>query len=130
MQGKRFDPTDADREFVRRMVTAGRPQNKIAECLNISLNTLIKHFRYELITSRELLIGKAVRCLEESLDDGSLDAAKYTLARAANWSEKSEMDHKSSDGSMTPPTTIDASKLDDDTLRKLMDARRASNSDQ
>ena len=48
---------------------------------------------------------------------------------ADEWRDKQEHAHTSPDGSMTP-TTIDASKLDDDTLRKLMDAQRASNSDQ
>ena len=59
-----------------------------------------------------------------------LDALKWGAERMAPKRHSPRQEHISPDGSMTPPTTIDASKLDNDTLRKLMDARRASNSDQ
>lgn len=101
-QGKTYKPTADDRTFVERAVMAGSALNSIADCLNISDDTLRKYFRYEIMTSRERLKGNAVRVLVDSLDDGSLDAAKYVLSRVAGWTEKSVVDNTSSDRSMSP----------------------------
>jgi hypothetical protein len=100
-----YKPTDADREFVDRAVMAGSRINDIADSLNITDDTLRKHFRYEITTARERLKGQAVRVMMDSLADGSLDAAKFVLARVAGWAEKQQVDHKSSDGSMSPQAT-------------------------
>lgn len=123
-QGRLYQPTDADREFVERCICSGDMSiNDIAECLNITDDTLRKHYRYEIVTSRARLKGKAVGVIANALDDGSVDAAKFVLARQAGWSEKTQHDLTSSDGSMTPkPTTIDASKMSTDALRELMEA--------
>ena len=91
-QGKKYKPTDADRGFVERAVMAGTRINVIADCLNITDDTLRKHFRYEITTARERLKGDAVRVLMDSLTDGSLDAAKYVLSRVAGWSESTALD--------------------------------------
>lgn len=90
-QGRMYTPTDADRLFVERSVMAGTLINEIADCLNITDDTLRKHFRYEITTARARLKGEAVRVLMDSLTDGSLDAAKYVLSRAAGWSERHEL---------------------------------------
>ena len=97
-QGKLYKPTDADRLFVERSVMAGTTINTIADCLNITDDTLRKHFRYEITTARERMKGEAVRVLMDSLTDGSLDAAKYVLARAAGWTEKQSHEHSGPDG--------------------------------
>jgi len=90
-QGKKYEPNEADRLFVERAVMAGSRINDIADCLNITDDTLRKHFRYEITTARERLKGDAVRVLMDSLTDGSLDAAKYVLARVAGWTERQEV---------------------------------------
>lgn len=93
-QGKLYKPTEADRLFVERAVMAGSLINDIASCLNITDDTLRKHYRYEIATARERLKGDAVRVLMDSLTDGSLDAAKYVLSRVAGWTEKQDHDVK------------------------------------
>lgn len=90
-QGAEYKPKESDRTFVERAVMAGTTIEKIAECLNIHDDTLRKHFRYEIMTSRERLKGDAVRVLMDSLTDNSLDAAKFVLARVAGWTEKPEV---------------------------------------
>jgi predicted transcriptional regulator len=99
-RGTAYKPSEADRVFVERAVMAGSRINDIANCLNVTDDTLRKHFRYEIMTARERLKGDAVRVVMDSLEDGSLDAAKYVLARVAGWTER--QDHTSSDGSMSP----------------------------
>jgi hypothetical protein len=90
-QGKRYEPTDEDHLFVERAVMAGTTIEKIAESLDIHKDTLSKHFRYEIVTGRERMKGSAIRVLMDSLDDNSLDAAKYVLSRAAGWKEGSDL---------------------------------------
>ena len=88
--GRVYKPSDADRQFVDRCVMAGLRINDIADALNITDDTLRKHFRYEILTARARLQGKAVEVLNDSLGDGSLDAAKFVLARISGWSEKTK----------------------------------------
>lgn len=47
------------------------------------------------------------------------------IARDLGLRDKSELDHKSSDGTMTPKPAIDASKLSDAALAELMNAKRS-----
>jgi len=126
-QGKEYQPTENDRIFVERAVMAGSRINDIANCLNITDDTLRKHFRYEIFTARERLKGDAVRVLMDSLTDGSLDAAKYVLSRVAGWTEK--QDFTSSDGSMTPKVGLDVSGLSDAALAELHKAMSGDGSD-
>jgi predicted transcriptional regulator len=93
-RGKLYEPTDADRQFVSRCIIAGDMSiESIAECLNITDDTLRKHFRYEIVTARAALKGKAVGVINDALTDGSVDAAKFVLARIAGWSEKQGVEH-------------------------------------
>jgi len=101
-RGRTFKPTDADRLYVERCVMAGDKINDIADSMNITDDTLRKHFRYEIKTARARLKCEAVRVLSDSLTDNSLDAAKFVLSRVAGWSENYKHDNISSDGSMTP----------------------------
>lgn len=101
-RGREYKPTDSDRLFVERAVQAGSKIEDIAAALNIHDDTLRKHFRYEIVTGRERMKGEAVRVVMDSLTDGSLEAAKFVLARVAGWTERQEHDLRSSDGTMTP----------------------------
>jgi AraC-like DNA-binding protein len=89
-----FKPTDADRKFVVDAVMAGIVFEEIAGCLKISINTLKKHFRYELLVSQKQLCGKAARCLSDAIDSGSVDAAKFVLARKMGWAENLDVSAK------------------------------------
>lgn len=116
-QGREYKPTDADRLFVERAVMAGSKIEDIASALNIHDDTLRKHYRYEIMTSRERLKGEAVRVLMNSLTDGSLDAAKFVLARQAGWSEKVMNEHAGPNGgAIQTEVLFDLTKLTDEEL--------------
>ena len=116
-RGREYRPTDADRSFVERAVMAGSRIEDIASALNIHDDTLRKHYRYEIMTSRERLKGEAVRVLMNSLTDGSLDAAKFVLARQAGWSEKVTNEIAGPNGGPVEiKTTFDLSKMTDEQL--------------
>jgi len=91
-QGSNYKPTDADRIFVSRSVKAGATLLEIAACLNIHDDTLRKHYRYEIKTAKGMLKTSAIGVLEDALQDGSLDAAKFILSRRCGWVEKSAVD--------------------------------------
>ena len=119
-QGKLYKPTDADRDFVERSVMAGTQINTIAECLNITDDTLRKHYKYEIVTARERLKGSAVRVIMDSLEDGSLDAAKYVLSRVAGWTEKSVIEGPGPDGEHLVKSTVDLSKAPPELLEWIV----------
>lgn len=127
MRGTKYKPTDEDRTFVEQAVMAGSRINDIADCLNITDDTLRKHFRYEIMTSRERLKSDAIRVLMDSLSDGSLDAAKYVLSRVAGWVERSEVDHTTKGEKISQ--TVDLTKLSDAALMELIAARDAGSED-
>lgn len=117
IQGREYKPTDADRSFVERAVMAGSRIEDIAAALNIHDDTLRKHYRYEIMTARERLKGEAVRVLMDSLTDGSLDAAKFVLARQAGWTEKVSAELTGSNGGpIRTETTFDLSTMTDEQL--------------
>lgn len=101
-QGKEYKPNDQDRIFVEQAIKAGATINKIAECLRMSDDTLRKYYKYEIAVARQNLVNKAVGVIDDSLTDGSLDAAKYVLSRVAGWTEKQSVDHTTNGKDMPP----------------------------
>lgn len=63
--------------------------------------------------------------LEPQVAKAMMDGLKWAAERMApkTHSPKVQQDHTSSDGSMSPKPAIDATKLSDDTLRELLNAR-------
>jgi len=80
-------PDERSRRFVRNLVAAGSTINSIANAINITDDTLRKHYDYEIKVAREVIKSKAVSVVFNHLDDNNLDAAKYVLARVAGWKE-------------------------------------------
>jgi hypothetical protein len=91
-RGTMYEPSEPDRSFVERAIMAGTRVNDIADALGITDDTLRKHFRFEIMTARERLKGKAVGVLMANLDDNNLDAAKFVLSRVAGWREGTNID--------------------------------------
>lgn len=68
--------------------------------------------------------------LEERLNAPSPTGAIFNLKNNFGWKDKSEHDLYSPDGSMSPKSGIDASKLSTSALKELMAARASSESDE
>lgn len=104
-----YKPTEKDRAAVQTMSAYGIPQGEIASVVGCDEKTLRKHFRQELDTAATQANARVAAALfKKAMGDGpsSVSAAIFWLKSRAGWTEKSAIDHTSSDGSMTPTVII------------------------
>jgi len=106
-------PTPEQRQIVQLHATIGTPQESIARIIGIDAKTLRKHYRDEL----DLAIAKANATIGGALFNkakgGDTAAQIFWMKTRAQWRERQEVDHTSSDGSMRPTTIIIADADDD-----------------
>ena len=105
-------PTKATRDTVSMHALVGTPQETIAGVLGIDAKTLRKYYRDELdhaLAKANATIGGH---LFNKAKSGDTTAMMFWLKTRAGFSEKSQLDHTSSDGSMSP------AKLSDDELER------------
>lgn len=124
-------PTDKTRAEVSALYSFGIPQDEIAKYIGIDPKTLRKHYRQELDTSVTKANAAVGRFLYRNASGASLKeganhadcvrAAMFWAKTRMGWKETQEIDHKSTDGSMSP--SIDASKLSSETLKEILAAR-------
>jgi hypothetical protein len=95
-------PTDAQRQLVQLHATIGTPQKTIAGIIGIDDKTLAKHYREEL----DLAMAKANAAIGGALfskaKGGDTTAMIFWMKTRARWKEQHQVDHTSSDGTMTP----------------------------
>ena len=96
-------PTQATRNQVSTMVMAGITQIIISDVLDIDVKTLRKHYRKELDTAKAKVITTVANKLyEQCVTAGNVSAMIFFLKTQGGWRETNQIDHTSSDGSMTP----------------------------
>ena len=96
------EPTDAQRQLVQLHATIGTQQSVIADILGIDDKTLRKHYREELdqaMAKANATIGGA---LFNKAKNGDTAAQIFWMKTRARWRETNQVDHTSSDNSMTP----------------------------
>lgn len=113
------EPTRATRELVQLHTMVGTPQEVIADVLNIDPKTLRKWYRAELDLAKAKANATIGGALFNKARAGDTAAMIFWMKTQAGWRERQEIDHSSSDGSMTPtPTRIEivapSLKNDDD----------------
>jgi len=100
-------PSKESRQLVQLHATIGTQQSVIASILGIDPKTLRMHYREELdhaMAQANATIGGA---LFNKAKGGDTTAMIFWMKTRAGWRERQEIDHTSSDGSMTPaPTQI------------------------
>lgn len=90
-------PTDVTRAEVRCFAICQWPEEKIANYLDICVETLKKHYTEELRKGAGKILYKACNVMEKWLDKDSLKAAMYVLSSKGGFvasKEKKEEDDK------------------------------------
>ena len=126
MPRAQHSPTNESRQLVQLHCTIGTPQSVIADIIGVDDKTLRKHYREELDQSKAKANATIGGALFNKAKGGDTAAMIFWMKTQAGWREKSEIDHTSSDGSMTPKG-LDASKLSSDALREILAAANAPN---
>lgn len=116
MPAKAHKPTDESRAEVKALASFGLPQEDIAEYVGVSHVTLRKHYASELKLSAikaNATVGKYLFSLAsgQAISKGATHsdckaAAMFWAKTRMGWRETNNLDHTSSDGSMTPPKTV------------------------
>jgi hypothetical protein len=111
-------PTEATRQTVSLHATVGTKQDVIAEILGISVDSLQRHYRTEIDTSREKANASVGGALFKKAMGGDTTAMIFWLKTRARWRET--LDISNEDGSLKPEATQAAvlaalAKIHDDT---------------
>lgn len=115
MSRKPHEPTDHSRQLVSLHATVGTDQEQIARILGIDAKTLRKYYRDELDLASAKAIAKIGGALFNKALSGDTASMIFYLKTRAGWRETVHVDNTSSDGSMTPPSTVElvAKPIDD-----------------
>src|SRR5687767_5995576 len=114
-------PDAASRRLVEHHAAIGTPHQTIAKLLQLSLNTLKKHYGGELelgLARANAVVGG--RLFEEARK-GHVVAAIFWMKTRGGWRETAKVEH--SGGTSLEVRQVDATKLSDATLAELMSAR-------
>ena len=101
-------PTEATRQTVQLHTMVGTNQTDIARVLDIDEKTLRKYYRDELDLAKAKANATIGGALFNKAKTGDTSAMIFWMKTQAGWREKTDLNHMSEDGSMTPnPTRIE-----------------------
>ena len=103
-----FEPTQDERQLVEALSGYGLRHCDICHLVRdgISEPTLAKHFATELARGRAKAFSHVGKSLFQLAKEGNIQAAIWFSKTQMGWRETQGLDVSSSDGSMSPPTTI------------------------
>ena len=116
---KKFIPTEDQREMVIGLKAVGTTDERIAEILGISADTLTKHFRYEIENGLKSVLARIANNLFRQALNGDTTAAIFILKTRAKWSERIEIDQINQPNVLVIDTS-DRRPLDDYTDEELL----------
>ena len=120
------EPTDQTRRTVESMSAYGIPQERIASVIGVDSKTLRKHYRDELDNAETKANAKVAESLYRKATgegQGAVTAAIFWLKTRAGWRDVMAHEHSGPDGGAIE--TVDWSRVDTETMRKLMAARKS-----
>ena len=95
------EPTAETRNLVKLHVSVGTPQDMICKLLKITGKTLRKHYRDEIDLSTHQANAAVAGSLFNQAKAGNIAASIFWLKTRAGWKETQQVDHTSSDGTMS-----------------------------
>ena len=108
------EPTKATRDTVQMHALVGTPQSVIADVLNIDAKTLRKWYRAELDLAKAKANATIGGALFNKAKAGDTTAMIFWMKTQAGWRERSDVNHVSEDGSMSPTRIELVAPSDDD----------------
>jgi len=105
------EPTETTRQTVQLHTMVGTTQADIARVLDIDEKTLRKYYRDELDLAKSKANATIGGALFNKAKNGDTAAMIFWMKTQAKWAERHELDHSSTDGSMTP-TIIERTIVD------------------
>lgn len=95
-----FEPTPKQREMVALWSAYGTPQQKMADKLHISLDTLVRHFRAEIDHGIETANAELGGVLYNEAKKGNVRALEQWFDRrgGAQWKRRVNQEHTGADG--------------------------------
>jgi len=96
------EPTKQSRELVQLHTIVGTQQSVVSKIIGITEKTLRKHYREELDLSKAKANATIGGALFNKAKAGDTTAIIFWLKTQAGFREIHGVDHRSSDGSMTP----------------------------
>ena len=109
-----YEPTAADRATVKNLTVCGYTQEQIAKCLGtvgISKNTLRKHFRRELDSSKAEVDAFATSALINGIKNGNTAMLIFYLKLRCGWLETTAQRFVDQNGRDRPFLLSDADRL-------------------
>ena len=111
MQGKEHIPSDESRKLVHTLSAVGIRYIDIALKLEITDDTLRKHYSSELELGRIDANAAIGQTLYQQAKESNTSALIFWLKTRAGWKDTSIIDHTSSDGSMSPKAPLTHEQL-------------------
>ena len=102
MQGVEHIPTEEKRKLVKTLAAVGITYEDIAAKLDISSDTLVKHYKTELTDGRVDANANIGQKLYQQASGGNTQAQIFWLKTRANWSETNKHEITGANGSSIP----------------------------
>ncbi len=103
-----YEPTKVHRAMVKEMAGYGIKRTDISRVLDITENTLRKHFRDELDTGSTIANGKVAKSLyNNAVKHNNVSAQIFWMKARAGWKETSKYEHGGPDGQPLPASPVD-----------------------
>jgi hypothetical protein len=102
MQGLEHKPTPEQRKLVQTLSAVGVTFEDIASKLEISSDTLVKHYKKELDTGRIDANATVAQSLFQQAKSGNTTAMMFWLKTRARWKEVTQHEISGIDGSSIP----------------------------
>lgn len=127
----KFVPTDEERDAVRELAGLRIPICQIKYLIRggVSEEIIRERFAKELVEGRALKDTKVTQAMYEKAIGGDVQAGKFWLQGSPEWRDVKEVQHTSPDGSMTPKASIDVTKLSQEALSEILNAKVSDGSD-
>lgn len=98
MQGLEHKPTEEQRKLVKALSSVGITYEDIADKLNISSDTLTKHYKEELRDGRVDANAQIAQSLFQNAKSGNTSAQMFWLKTRAQWKETNGLEVTGLDG--------------------------------